>query len=45
MMTTKELLQNVYIMGNWDIRMTPEEIAKLANEAKKYADQFDKDGR
>jgi hypothetical protein len=45
MITTKELLQNAYIMGNWDIRMTPEDILKLANEAKNYADKLDKDSK
>jgi hypothetical protein len=40
-MTTKELLESAYIMKNWDIRMTPEEITNLVNDARNYAEKFD----
>jgi hypothetical protein len=42
-MTTKELLETAYVMQNWDIRMTQQEVNKLLNDAKELADKFDND--
>lgn len=44
-MTTKELLENAYVMQNWDIRMTQEEVGKLAKDAKEYANKFDNNSK
>jgi hypothetical protein len=39
-MTTQELLEIAYITKNWDIRMTPEQISELIDDARKYANNL-----